>query len=368
MEVQISQEKLSKALNNVSRVAAGARAALPILNNVLIRVDEGKVTLTTTNLDMAVVSYLPVVSSKNGVVTVPARLMAEFVSNLPKGETVEILAEDTKVTIKAKGYTSTIIGASAEDFPELPEIDETKVVRFQMSAEEFKGGLSQVMIAASNDMTRPALTGVYFNTFEGAMYLAATDGYRLAERKLIDKLEAEVAAIVPAASLQEVLRSMNDEVDEVEVLFDETQVRFRLGEVEITSKLVDGSFPDYRQLIPKETEIQMKLERDELIRVTKLAALFAKEVGGSVVCETKAEAGVFTIASVANELGENSSEVKTEVNTDGKVTLNSRFLLDALNVLDGKKVEMGFSNRLDPVVMRAEKQSNYVHIVMPLKG
>ena len=117
MEVQISQEKLSKALNNVSRVAAGARAALPILNNVLIRVDEGKVTLTTTNLDMAVVSYLPVVSSKNGVVTVPARLMAEFVSNLPKGETVEILAEDTKVTIKAKGYTSTINGASAEDFP-----------------------------------------------------------------------------------------------------------------------------------------------------------------------------------------------------------------------------------------------------------
>lgn len=368
MNIKIGQEKLAKALNNVSRVAAGARAALPILNNVLIRVDDGKVTLTTTNLDMAVVSYLPALESANGVVTVPARLIAEFVSNLPKGETVELLAADAKVTIKAKGYSSTINGASADDFPELPEIDEEKAVKFQMSAEEFKAGLSQVTIAASNDMTRPALTGVYFNTFEGALYLAATDGYRLAERRLLKKIEAEVAAIVPTASLQEVLRSLNDDVDEIEILFDETQVRFRLGEIEVTSKLVDGSFPDYRQLIPKETEIQMKLDKDELIRVTKLAALFAKEVGGSVVCEAKAEAGVFTIASVANELGENSSEVKTEVNTDGKVTLNSRFLLDALNVLDGKKVEMGFSNKLDPVVLRVEKQDDYVHIVMPLKG
>lgn len=368
MEIKIGQEKLSRALNNVSRVAAGARSALPILNNVLIRVDEGKVTLTTTNLDMAVVSYLPAVSSKNGVVTVPARLMAEFVSNLPKGELVDITAEENKVTIKARGYSSTINGAPADDFPELPEIDDSKTAKFQMGAAEFKEGLTQVMMAASNDMTRPALTGVYFNTFEGAVYLAATDGYRLAERKLIDKVESEIAAIVPAASLQEVLRSLNDEITEIEVLFDESQVRFRLGEIEVTSKLVDGSFPDYRQLIPKETEIQMKLERDELVRVTKLAALFAKEVGGSVVCEAKAEEGKFTIASVANELGENISEIKTEVNMDGKVTLNSRFLLDALNALDGKKVELGFSNRLDPVVLRAEGKKNYVHIVMPLKG
>lgn len=368
MNIKTGQEKLAKALNSVSRVAAGARTALPILNNVLIRVDEGKVALTTTNLDMAVVSFLPVTSSENGVVTVPARLMAEFVSNLPKGEEVEILADGTKVTIKATGYVSTINGAPADDFPELPEIDEAKAVKFQMKAEEFKSGLAQVMVAASNDMTRPALTGVYFNTFEGALYLAATDGYRLAERRILDNTKAEVSAIVPATSLQEVLRSFNDEIEEIEVLFDETQVRFRLGEVEITSKLVDGSFPDYRQLIPKETEIQVKLARDELVRITKLAALFAKEVGGSVVCETKTEEKVFTIAAVANELGENSSEIKTNVNTDGKVTLNSRFLLDALNVLDGKVVEMGFSNRLDPVVLRVEKQDNYIHIVMPLKG
>lgn len=368
MEIKILQEKLAKALNTVSRVAVGSRATLPILSNVLIRVDDNKVTLTTTNLDMAVVSYLPASQSKNGVITVPARLMAEFVGNLPRGEIVEIGANGDKVTIKAGGYTSTINGASADDFPELPEIDESKAVKFQMGVEEFKSGLSQVMIAASSDTTRPALTGVYFNTFEGSLYLAATDGYRLAERKFIEKVSSEVMAIVPAASLQEVLRSLSDEVTEIELLFDETQVRFRLGEIEITSKLIDGSFPDYRQLIPKQTEISLELKRDELVRITKLAALFAKEVGGSIVCETNVENESFSVASVANELGENNSAIKTKIEADGKVTLNSRFLLDALNVLDSSEIEFGFSNKLDPVVLKGNKDKNYIHIIMPLKG
>lgn len=175
-------------------------------------------------------------------------------------------------------------------------------------------------------------------------------------------------AIVPASSLRTVMGLLGDEATEIEVLFDESQVRFRLGEVEVTSKLISGSFPDYRQLIPKETEIKTELPRDELTRVTKLAALFAKEVGGSVVCETSVENGAFAISSVANELGENKSEIKTEVNADGKVTLNSRFLLDTLNVLGGKVVSFGFSNKLDPVVLRSDATTDYVHIIMPLKS
>lgn len=369
MKIQITQDKLAKALNNVSRVAAGTRTTLPILSNVFIRVDDQKVSLTTTNLDMAVVSYLAVEKCENGVVTAPAKLMAEFVSNLPRKEMVEITTEgEDKVIIRAGGYSSMINGASAEDFPELPSMNEEKRVKFTINAEEFKAGLAQVMVAASNDTTRPALTGVYFNTFEGGLYLAATDGYRLAEKKLSEKVADEVMAIVPASSLQEVMRSLDDGVEEVEILFDETQVKFRLGEVEITSNLIDGSFPDYRQLIPKETEIAVDLKKDELVRITKLAALFAKEVGGSITCSTSVESGTFNVASVANEFGENTSEIKTKVEADGKVTLNSRFLLDALNALEGKKVGFGFSNRLDPVVLRSENDANYVHIVMPLKG
>lgn len=368
MEIEVVQEKLAKALNVVSKVAAGARTTLPVLNNVLIRVDDKKVSLTTTNLDMAVVDYLPVSKCSNGVVTVPARLLAEFVGNLPKGELVNLKADGEKVTIKAGKYSSVINGAVADDFPELPEIDEAQAVKFKVGVDEFKTGINQVMMASSNDMTRPALTGVYFNTAEDGLYVAATDGYRLAERKLLDKVEAEVKAIVPTGSLSEVLRSMTDEVGEMEILFDETQVRFRLGETEVTSKLIDGSYPDYRQLIPKEEEVNLVLEKAELMRVAKLSALFAREVGGSITCETKKDEGVLVVSSVANEYGENDSKIEVDVEVDAKVTLNSRFLIDALNALEEEKLRFGMSAGLLPVKIMNEKNDRYTHIIMPLKS
>ena len=366
MEIEVTQEKLSKALNTVSRVA-GNRSTLPVLNNVLIRVDEKKVSLTTTNLDMAVVDYLPVSSAKDGVVTVPARLLAEFVSNLPRGEVIKINAKDTKVTVSAGKYTSVVNGTLADDFPELPEIDESKAVVFKLGVDDFKTALNQVIIASSNDLTRPALTGVCFNTIDSELAIAATDGYRLAEKKLVDKVESEVSAIVPTNSLQEVMRSISDDMDEVEISFSDDLVRFRLGEVEIISKLIDASFPDYRKLIPRDNDIEITVKRDELIRVTKLAALFAKGVGGSIVCEAK-DSGVFSVKSVANEFGENDSEIETPVDKNGKVTLNSRFLIDALNSLEEDEIIFKFADRIAPVLLENKKSKNYTHIVMPLNS
>lgn len=366
MRIKINQNKLSKALNIVSRIAAGSRATLPVLNNVLICAEKGKVSLSTTNLDMAIVDFLPIKPEEEGKITVPARLLAEFVGNLPRNEEIEIKNKDTKVTVSAGKYQSVMNGVDAEDFPTLPEINEKKAVKFVVGVDEFKSGINQIIIASSNDMTRPALTGVYFNSFGGDLYIAATDGYRLAEKKLIKKIKSEVAVIVPTVSLQEVMRSIHDDVEEIEILFDETLVTFRLGEIEITSTLIDGSFPDYRTLIPKDNEIVLELKKEEVVRITKLAALFAKEVGGSIVCETKK--GVFSIASVANEFGENRSEIETEVENSGKVTLNSKFLIDALNAIDEEEVKIEFSNKLTPVVVENKKNKDYVHIIMPLKS
>lgn len=366
MRIKINQNKLSKALNIVSRIAAGSRATLPVLNNVLICAEKGKVSLSTTNLDMAIVDFLPIKPEEEGKITVPARLLAEFVGNLPRNEEIEIKNKGTKVTVSAGKYQSVMNGVDAEDFPTLPEINEKKAVKFVVGVDEFKSGINQIIIASSNDMTRPALTGVYFNSFGGDLYIAATDGYRLAEKKLIKKIKSEVAVIVPTVSLQEVMRSIHDDVEEIEILFDETLVTFRLGEIEITSTLIDGSFPDYRTLIPKDNEIVLELKKEEVVRITKLAALFAKEVGGSIVCETKK--GVFSIASVANEFGENSSEIETEVENSGKVTLNSKFLIDALNAIDEEEVKIEFSNKLTPVVVENKKNKDYVHIIMPLKS
>ncbi|MBR2741185.1 DNA polymerase III subunit beta [Candidatus Saccharibacteria bacterium] len=366
MIIKVTQEKLSKALNNVSRIAMN-KVTLPILNNVLLRVEKKKVYLITTNLDMAVKDYLPVSNSEDGVVTVPAKLLAEFVSNLPKGETIEITSEDTKVKIKAGKYSSIINGSIADDFPELPEINEKQAVIYKIGADEFKNSMSQVLIATSSDLTRPALTGVYFNTSDHTLAVASTDGYRLAEKKLIDKTESEVSAIVPASSLQEVLRSISDDVEEIEIAFNDDLVRFRLGEVEIISKLIDASFPDYQKLIPKDNDIFASVNREELVRITKLAALFARSVGGSIICEAK-DPNTFSVKSIANEYGENDSEIEATIKNTGKVNLNSRFLLDALGALEEKELELSFSNRVTPIILKNKKSKLYTHIIMPLNS
>ena len=364
MKIKVTQEKLSRALNNVSRVAIG-KVTLPILNNVLIRVDQKKVSLITTNLDMAIIDFLPVSNSEDGVVTVPAKLLAEFVSNLPKGEIVEISSKDTKVTISAGKYSSTINGAIADDFPELPEINEKSAVTFKMGIDEFKVSVNQVLIASSNDLTRPALTGVYFNTDKDILAIAATDGYRLAEKKIIEKVKSEVSAIVPSTSLQEVLRSIPESAEEIEISFNEDLVRFRFDEIEVISKLIDASFPDYRKLIPKDSKVKTSLNREELIRVTKLAALFSRSVGGSILCETIIP-DTFSVRSIANEFGENDSRIETSVDQDEKVNLNSRFLLDALNALEEPEITFEFSDGVAPIVLKNQKSNKYTHIIMPL--
>ena len=367
MEIEVTQEKLSKALNNVSRIAVG-RVTLPVLNNVLIRVVDGKVSLITTNLDMAVIDFLPVVSAKDGVTTVPAKLLAEFIANLPRGEKVHISAKDSKVTITAGKYTSTINGSPADDFPELPEIKESEAVVFRIGTDEFKHGVSQVAIASSNDLTRPALTGIYFNTYDNTLAIAATDGYRLAEKKLIKNVQSEISVIVPASSLQEVLRSLSDDVEEIELSFNNDLVRFRLGEVEIISKLIDASYPDYRRLIPKDNNIKLELSRDELIRTVKLAALFARSANGAIICEAESP-NTFSVRSIVSELGENDSSMEAVVEGDGgQIKLSSRFLMDALNSLDEKSIVLEFCQKISPLVIRNSKNQDYTHIVMPLNS
>ena len=368
MEIEVLQKRLSKALNVVSRVAASTRAGLPILSNVLLRAEEKQLVLIATNLELATVEYVNAEAKKSGTITVPAKLLAEFVSNLPADEMVKLKANGDKLTISAGKYKSTINGILADDFPELPEINEKKAVKFSIDPDTFKEAVGEVIIAASNDTTRPALTGVYFNTFDGALFIAATDGYRLADRKFVNDVKSEVKAIIPTAALREVLSSLSDDMETVEVLVTDDQIRFRMGEVEITSKLIDASFPDYRQLIPKDSKATLVLNKAEITRMTKVAALFARESSGSVVCEAKADEGTFSIYAVASEVGENSSDIEVDVPEDGKVVLNSRYLLDALNATNEDKIRFSFSGKLAPIVIKNEKSEDYTHIIMPLKS
>jgi DNA polymerase-3 subunit beta len=366
MELSVTQENLARALSAVGRVAS-SKTQLPILSNILLRTDNNRLLIAATNLEIATTQHIGAKIAKPGAITVPARLVSEFISSLPKG-TVELKVEHDHLKIKAGSYTSTINGVVADDFPELPTIDETSSIQYSIKADDFKQAVSQTIITSSSDSTRPVLTGVYWHSFEGSLYLAATDGYRLSERRLVET-KSDVSAIIPTTTLQEVLRTLDDTTEEVELLFDETQVRFRAGEAEVMSRLIDGNFPDYRQLIPKESETSITLDKSEFVRITKIAGLFARESGGSVTLTADSDKSTLAIHSIASQLGENTSESAAEVSGDGQVTLNSRYLSEALGVIDGTPVTFRFSGKLAPCVLTATgDDTNYLHIIMPLKS
>lgn len=366
MELSVTQENFARALSATTRVAS-TKTQLPILSNILIRTDGNRLLVAATNLEMATTQYIGAKIIKPGAITIPAKLISEFVSSLPK-EVVQIKVVGENMHLTCGKYKSVINGVIADDFPELPTINEENSVTYTINVEEFKQAVSQTIITASSDSTRPILTGVYWYSFEGWVYLAATDGYRLSERRLV-KTTSDVSAIIPATTLQEVLRTLTDDVETVDVLFDETQVRFRCNESEIISRLIDGNFPDYRQLIPKKSDTVATMNKQEFVRVTKVAGLFARESGGSVTVTMDAEAKTVSLHSIASELGENTSELDADVTENGQITLNSRYLSEALAVIDAEEITCSFSGKLSPCILKStQKDTNYYHVIMPLKS
>ena len=364
MKLVVTQENLAKALQVVGRVASG-KTPLPILNNILFRTDENRLLLAATNLEIAIAQHIGGKIEQEGAITAPARLMSEFISNLPKGN-VSLEADGTKLHIKSGTYESTIHGMAPDEFPALPDISAQQTVTVPVAT--MKRAIQQTVLVASSDDTRPVLTGVYCHTHDGSLYFAATDGYRLAER-LVSKTDQAIEAIIPAQTLQDVLRVVTDESNDITMIFDENQVRILVDDVEITSRLIDGAFPDYRQLIPTTTDIAVTLAKDEFGRITKIASLFARESGGSVTLNAKHQEQKLSIHSVASQLGENTSEAEADVTADGQVTLNSRYLLEALGCIDSAKLEFSFSGKLSPCVLAAaETERDYKHIIMPLKS
>lgn len=366
MELSVTQDNLAKALSTVGRVAS-VKTQLPILGNILLRTDNNRLLIAATNLEIATTQYIGAKVIKPGAITIPARLIAEFISNLPK-ESVDLKVINSNLHIKSGKYTSIINGVIADDFPELPTINEKSSISYNLKTEDFKQAVSQTIITTSNDSTRPVLTGVYWHSHEGQLILAATDGYRLSERQLT-KTTSEVSAIIPTQTLQEVLRSVTDDSGEIDILFDETQVRFRINDIEVISRLIDGSFPDYRQLVPKKTSTNIQINKSDFVRITKIAGLFARESGGSITITADEAKKSISIHSIASQLGENTSEATAEVSGDGQVTLNSRYLNEALSVIEGETVLFSFSGKLAPCVLKsADKNTDYYHIIMPLKS
>lgn len=363
MRLQVTQENLTKTLNIVAR-AANTRQTLPILANVLLKTVDNRLSVAATNLDIAMTQFIGAKIDREGAITVPARLLQDLVSSLPSGN-LSLELNDNKLKITTAKYQSIINGLPAEDFPVMPAI--TGGSRWSVPAHEFRAALAQVVFAASSDDARPILTGVYFHADAKNLLIAATDSYRLAERKL--PIGQSIGGLlVPATAVQDLLRVLGDGEQAVKITHDDQQASFQAGDVTLVTRLIEGNYPDYAKLIPKTFATTAQLRRDEFINITKVSSLFARESAGSITIKVSADDKQISIRSIASQLGENIAEADAEVKGEGEVTLNSRYLLEGLQAFADEQVEFCFNGKLEPCVLRAGTSSEYIHLIMPLRS
>lgn len=362
MKLQVTQENLNRALNSVAKVA-NSHNTLPILSNVLLKTTKNRLGVVTTNLDIAINHFIGCKISKEGSITVPARLMQDFVSNLPAG-VIDIELNEHRLHINTEQYQTVINGIASDEFPIMPTISEGHSLNIPTS--QLKAALNQVVFAASRDEARPTLTGVYIHTNDAKLTFAATDSYRLAEKSLEIKKAENSNLLVPASAMQDVLRVLTESEDEVEMIYNDQQVMFRIGDIELVARLIEGTYPNYQQLIPQKFETSAKLARSELINITKVSSLFARESAGSITIKVGEDE--VSIRAVASQLGENIAKAKASIKGAGEITLNSRYLLDALNTMNGENVVFSFNGKLEPAMLKNPDQNDYLHIIMPLKS
>ena len=365
MKIQTKTDTFLKTLSLNNRVVS-QNPSLPILSDVLIEAERNTVTLTTTDLELSIKSQIAVAVTESGAVAVPAKILQEYLSNIADDK-LELSSEKETVTIISTGTKATISGNSAAEFPVVNKLPDKKILEFNPG--EFHKIISTINVAAAVDPTRPVLSGISIKTIKDGLIFAATDGYRLAKRLVRQKSSEPVELIVPARSMTEVSRAFGEETDGKISMFvskDENQVLFSGDGVQIYTRLIDGAYPDYEQIIPKEFQIAPLISKEELIKAIKLAAVFSRDIG-SVIHLKFSKTGI-EVSGITAQVGQGSSVVAaSNVSKELTVAFNSKYLLDGLSVIEDEVVRMSISGPTSPSLLESRHGEEYKYIVMPVR-
>ena len=376
MRLSSLQENLSRGLSIVGRAVA-TRTTLPITQNVLISTDEGRLKLAATNLEIAISTWIGAQIEEEGSITIPARLLTEFVSSLPP-ERVDIssVTQPKGLALQCARFEAQINGTDAEDFPPIPTVESGTVGKIEPQV--FKDAVTHVAFAAATEDSRPVLTGVKVEMSGDDFTFAAADGFRLAvyKGKLAEAASEDLSFIIPARAFQEVNRLIGGQEAPVEftVTPAKSQALFRLDNVEVVSQLIQGTFPNYSQLIPQGYETRVVVNLQEFLRATRTAAIFARDGSGIVRVHASSSggngSGRLSISSRAEELGENQGEIDANVEgEESKIAFNSKYLAEVLDVLGQGEVALETTTSSSPGVIRpviGPPDADYVHVVMPM--
>jgi len=368
MKLTVLQENLAKAVTQASRFAS-VRSQLPILGNILLKATKTKLTISSTNLEISVLIQIGAKIEEEGQISIPSKVISELVNNLPK-EQITLESEKEQLKIKTSGFSSNILGMDATDFPKIPGI---LAKPFSLPKKEILESLSQAVFATSVDETRPILTGVLFILSKNSVVLVATDGFRLSQKKIIlnNQKNGPVVQkiVIPKGVLGEIGRSLEDVPEvQLEIQEKEKQVIFGLGDVILSSRLLEGDYPDFEKIIPKNSSITVRLDKEELLRAVKLASIFAKEAANIVKLRLSKD----SIKVLAESSSAGSQETDVEAKVDGEtkgfeIAFNYRFLEEFLHSVTGEEVKMEFTTTDKAGVFTDSSDPNYLHLIMPVR-
>jgi len=374
MKVTVLQENLARGLGVVSK-AVSPRSTLPVLANVLIASDEGRLRLSATNLEMGITCWIPARIEEEGSTTVPARTFSDLVGTLP-GDQVLLKLDPSTQTLNVRGGTSTndIKCIDAQEFPPMPVPDFEGAV--QINVGDFREMIHQVAFAASSDEARPVLMGVLMQVDKDKLTMAAADGFRLSVRKAVlsTPTAVPVSAIVPAQALKELARVATDGEEPIYMVLPKGrgQVVFRVKDVEVVSQLIDGTFPDFQQIIPRSYKSRTLVSTSSLLKACKQAEIFAREGSNVARFNIKSSQGEMQpseveISATSEETGKNETIVEATVDGGGLlIAFNVKFLREALEVIRTPNVALETSAPNAPGVVKPVGDDQFLHVIMPM--
>ncbi|MEI7848153.1 MAG: DNA polymerase III subunit beta [Chloroflexota bacterium] len=374
MKVTVLQENLSRGLNTVSR-AVSSRSTLPVLSNILIATDDGRLRLSATNLELGITCWIGAKIEEEGSTTVPSRTLIDLVSTMPDPQVSLTLDTRTQtLTLRSGSSTNDIKGIDAQEFPPLPVPDFDNAIQLNIS--DFKEMIQQVAFASSTDEARPVLMGVLLNVDKDTVTMAAADGFRLSVRKsnLSSPIAQPINAIIPARALQELARITPEGEQSLQMVMPKGrgQVIFRVKDVELISQLIDGTFPDYQQIIPRSYKSRTLAPTAALLKACKQAEIFAREGTNVVRLNIKTNGGDLQPSEVeisANSEETGSNETIVEATVDGiplLIAFNVKFLREVLEVIKSPNVAIETSASNAPGVVRPVGDDNFLHVIMPM--
>ena len=365
MKAIVLQENLRQALSFVTKNIS-TKTQLPVLSNILIETETGRLKLSATNLETSISFWVGAQIEKEGALTVPARFLSELVNSFAQDK-IELSAQGSNLKITCGRSEATLAGIAAEEFPPLPKLNEQNDAIIDKKLLET--GLTFVLIAASSDEGRPLLTGIKFKETDKALLMVATDGYRLSVKELPKTKGFSEGFVLPAKALAEVFRLATEEkTNEIKLYFskDNNQIIFTLENAQISTRLIEGEYPVFERIIPSSFTTRALFDKQSLLRAVKFAAVYAKESAN--IIKLNISGSTLTISANTPQIGENktSIEIKSE-GEGGEIAFNARFLIDLLTVFPEEEGAFEMSGPLAPGVFKPVKDTSFLHIIMPVR-